>query len=89
MDTYKVARLFRNGRSQAVRLPVQFEFDADQVYIRQTDNGDLIISKRKYIQDNWNHLLEMLKNTPVPDNFMDKQERDQRISDRDPFEGVE
>ncbi|EGL4350509.1 AbrB/MazE/SpoVT family DNA-binding domain-containing protein [Salmonella enterica] len=89
MDTYKVARLFRNGRSQAVRLPVQFEFDADQVYIRQTENGDLIISKRKYVQDNWNHFFGMLKNTPVPDNFMDKQERDQGISDRDPFEGVE
>ncbi len=29
----KIARLFRNGRNQAVRLPVEFEFDAEQVYV--------------------------------------------------------
>lgn len=89
MHTYKVARLFRNGRSQAVRLPVQFEFDADQVYIRQTDNGDLIISKNKCSQDNWNQFFEMLKTTSVPENFMDQQDRKQGRSDRDPFEGIE
>jgi len=30
-----VAKLFRNGRSQAVRLPREFRFEGDRVRIRQ------------------------------------------------------
>lgn len=40
----KVAHLFRNGRNQAVRLPVEFEFDATQVYIFKEENGDITLS---------------------------------------------
>ncbi len=28
----RIAKLFKNGRNQAVRLPVEFEFDTDRVY---------------------------------------------------------
>lgn len=42
----KVVRLFRNGRNQAVRLPVEFEFDATQVYIFKEENGDITLSTR-------------------------------------------
>lgn len=38
MDT---ARLFRNGRSQAVRLPKHYRFDGDQVYIKRM--GDAVV----------------------------------------------
>jgi antitoxin VapB len=37
-----VAKLFRNGRSQAVRLPQEFRFEGDRVRIRRTDEGVLI-----------------------------------------------
>ena len=36
------ARLFRDGRSQAVRIPREFEFAADEVMIHQ-EQGRLII----------------------------------------------
>ena len=36
------AKLFRNGRSQAVRLPKEFRFPGDQVRIRKTRNGVLL-----------------------------------------------
>ncbi|SUB34423.1 Virulence-associated protein and related proteins [[Pasteurella] mairii] len=36
----RIASLFKNGRSQAVRLPVDFEFNAQQIYIRKEANGD-------------------------------------------------
>jgi antitoxin VapB len=38
----KEARLFRNNRSQAVRIPVEFELPGDRVLIRR-EGGKLII----------------------------------------------
>jgi len=41
----KTAKLFSNGRSQAVRLPAAFRFEGDEVYIRRDDEtGDVILS---------------------------------------------
>jgi antitoxin VapB len=37
-----VAKLFRNGRSQAVRLPREFRFEGDRVRIRRVDQGVLL-----------------------------------------------
>lgn len=34
----KTAKLFQNGRSQAVRLPKEFRLDGDEVYIKKTGN---------------------------------------------------
>jgi antitoxin VapB len=36
------AKLFRNGRSQAVRLPREFRFEGDRVRIRRVGNGVLL-----------------------------------------------
>ena len=35
----KTAKLFRNGNSQAVRLPQEFRFDGDEVRIRKEGNA--------------------------------------------------
>lgn len=85
----KAAKIFKNGRNQAVRLPVQFEFDTDLVYIRQEENGDLVISKHQSRQDNWDQLFGMLESTHFPSDFLDAAERKQDVSTRDPFGGVE
>ena len=37
-----VARLFRNGRSQAVRLPQEFRFEGDRVRVRRVAGGVLL-----------------------------------------------
>jgi antitoxin VapB len=37
-----VAKLFRNGRSQAVRLPREFRFEGDRVRISRTEQGVLL-----------------------------------------------
>jgi antitoxin VapB len=42
MSTIKTAKLFRNGRSQAVRLPREFRFEGNEVRIRQIDGGVLL-----------------------------------------------
>jgi antitoxin VapB len=38
----RIAKLFRNGRSQAVRLPHEFRFEGDQVRIRRLGRGVLL-----------------------------------------------
>jgi antitoxin VapB len=42
MAKSKVAKLFRNGRSQAVRLPKEFRFEGDRVRVRQVEGGVLL-----------------------------------------------
>jgi antitoxin VapB len=39
------AKLFWNGRSQAVRLPKEFRFEGDSVTIRRVEGGVLLESK--------------------------------------------
>ncbi len=42
----QTAKIFTNGRSQAVRLPKEFHFDTDEAYItRQGEN--IVISAKK------------------------------------------
>ncbi len=39
------AKLFKNGRSQAVRLPKEFRFEGTEVRIRRAGNGVLLEPK--------------------------------------------
>jgi len=41
----KTAKIFLNNRSQAVRLPKEFQFRATEVYIRK-EGGDVILSPK-------------------------------------------
>jgi antitoxin VapB len=43
----RTARLFRNGRSQAVRIPKEFEFEGDEVLINKDESGRLILEAVK------------------------------------------
>lgn len=80
------ARLFQNGRSQAVRLPVAYRFDdCDEVFIRRDpETGDLILSRRP---DNWDSFLTARQATEVPADFLSPQDRRQTAQEKDPFEG--
>lgn len=42
MPKTDIAKLFRNGRSQAVRLPQEFRFEGDRVRIRRVGQGVLL-----------------------------------------------
>ena len=49
----QTAKLFKNGRSQAVRLPASFRFNATEVYVRRDEaTGDVILSERP-TRKNW------------------------------------
>jgi antitoxin VapB len=75
MDT---AKLFINGRSQAVRLPKAYRFKGKEVYIKKVSQGILIIPKDESIWDIWEQNLRkydkpFLADRNQPDS---QQERD-------------
>jgi len=84
----RMAKLFKNGRNQAVRLPVEFQFDTDRVYIRKDDEGNVILSPKPAKQENWETVFQLINKAHVPDTFLDEEERNQGSADRDPFAGA-
>jgi antitoxin VapB len=81
-----IAKLFNNGRSQAVRLPAAYRFDTKEVYIRQDpETGDVILSRRP---GDWSGFLRALETARAPADFLDADERRQASQARDPLEGV-
>jgi len=53
----KSAKLFVNGRSQAVRLPKAFRFEGNEVYIKEVSEGVLLIPKNRSLWDIWEQNL--------------------------------
>lgn len=78
------AKIFITGRSQAVRLPVQFRFEGKEVYIRRDPNtGDVVLSRRP---PSWDGFFALDQTTDVPADFMSEADREQGEHGRDPFE---
>ena len=63
------AKLFKNGKSQAVRLPKQFKFQGTEVYIKRIGRNVMLIPK----DDPWESLISSLDN--FSDDFMGKREQ--------------
>jgi antitoxin VapB len=62
------AKLFRNGRSQAVRLPVDFRFEGSEVYVRRDPaTGDVILSRRPA---SWHDFFDLTSTLNIPDDFL-------------------
>ena len=77
-----LAKVFSNGRSQAVRLPAEYRFKSKEVYIRRDENtGNVVLSEKP---DSWDAFLAMLEGLDVPDDFLPGR---QAAEARDPFEG--
>ncbi len=47
------AKLFINGRSQAVRIPKAYRFEGNEVYIKKVTGGILLLSKKQSPWDLW------------------------------------
>ena len=69
----RTAKLFRNGRSQAVRLPAEYRFQSSEVYIRRDPaSGDVILSRRP---ESWQDFFELMNTIDVPEDFLaDRQD---------------
>ena len=64
----QTAKLFRNGRSQAVRLPAEFRFPGAEVYVRRDPaTGDVILSRRP---DSWQDFFDFVETLDLPEDFL-------------------
>lgn len=81
---HQTAKIFATGRSQAVRLPLEFRFDVAEVFIRHDPaTGDVVLSRKP---TDWQGLLDVV--TQNKDDYLGLERR-QTHSRRDPFEGYQ
>lgn len=67
------AKVFMSGRSQAVRIPAQFRFPSNEVYIRRDPkNGDVILSESP---GSLREILAALHQLEIPEEFLSPLER--------------
>ena len=83
----QTAKLFINGRSQAVRLPVAFHFDAKEVFIRGDAETDDIILSRLPPRGTISLRHANRASKDASSDFLDAKERKQTPQERDPFDG--
>lgn len=71
----QTAKLFMNGRSQAVRLPAEFRFEGQEVYIRRDPlSGDVILSTRRGWRS-WDEFLAGQDPSAVPEDFLQSRKQ--------------
>ena len=78
----RTAKLFLNGRSQAVRLPADFRFEGQEVLVRRDpDTGDVILSPKS---NGWDDFIKLVKRSNLPQDFMNDRSKE-LAQDRDLF----
>ena len=84
VEPRKVARVFMNGRSQAVRLPKEFRFDTDRVAIRR-EGRHVVLSP---MFEDWEDYFR--NSTPLPDDFEaatpEMRKGELPLEEREPFD---
>jgi antitoxin VapB len=64
----RTAKLFRNGRSQAVRLPSEYRFEGSEVFVRRDPvTGDVILSRRP---ESWEDFFSLLATADIRKDFL-------------------
>ena len=80
----QTAKVFATGRSQAIRLPLEFRFDVPEVFIRRDPaTGDVVLSRKP---TDWQGLLDAVALNTDEDFVLERRSAQAR---RDPFEGWE
>ena len=71
-----VAKVFRTGRSQAIRLPKEFRVEADTVYLKRTNEAFLVI-----IKEPWEIFFEGVEQ--LSDKFLGSERVQPNLESRD------
>jgi len=82
----QTAKVFVTGRSQAVRLPMEFRFDGPEVFIRRDPTtGDVVLSRKP---TDWQGLLEAVAQNKDEDFVLERSAKSGADkARRDPFKG--
>ena len=82
----RTARLFNNGGSQAVRLPAEFRFEGNEVFVRRDEKtGDVILS-RKSGAKSWSEYLAARDGAGVSADFMAERPLNTPLTERALFD---
>ena len=71
----KTAKLFKNGRSQAVRLPKEFRFEGTEVAIRRDPaTGEVVLLQpaAKTIKS-WQEWFDLFDSIEIPDDVFERE----------------
>jgi antitoxin VapB len=72
-----MTRIFKNGNSQAVRLPKEFQFRGDKVYIKRAGRNIILIPK----DEPWEMFERSLDE--FTDDYMEGQRLQPSLEDRE------
>jgi antitoxin VapB len=79
---HQTAKIFATGRSQAVRLPLEFRFSETEVFIRKDPtSGDVVLSRKP---TDWQGLLDVVALNKQDDFLIERRQTHTR---RDPLDG--
>jgi antitoxin VapB len=68
MTQAEKAKIFKTGRSQAVRIPLDYRFGSEEVFIRRDpQTGDVILSQAP---GTWEDIFSALDAAGVPGDFL-------------------
>jgi antitoxin VapB len=82
----RTAKIFMDGLDQAVRLPAEFRFDSEEVYVRRDpETGDIILSQKPEAMS-WQQLIA-LRDSVLGDVFHGRERSGDNASSPDTIEG--
>jgi antitoxin VapB len=68
-----IAKIFRNGRSQAVRLPREFRFEGSEVRVRRVAEG-VLLEAVIASPEKWFAALDAQRKVPFMDHSKDRNQ---------------
>lgn len=71
------AKVFENGRSQAIRLPKEYRFSTDEVVVNKI--GDIVLLMPK--TNKWSSFMQAID--MFSDDFMEKERPDEKEQERE------
>lgn len=85
MSETRRAKLFKNGASQAVRLPAEFRFEGDEVYVSRNEvTGDVVLSSKPGARV-WTEFFDLMQTVDIPSDFMTERPMNRLPVERDVF----
>jgi antitoxin VapB len=75
----KIAKLFQNGQSQAVRLPKEFRFEGEEVFIKKYGKITILFP----VENPWEPLLNSINK--FSEDFMEIREQPEQQKREDIF----
>ena len=85
MAKARIAKLFKTGASQAVRLPAEFRFKGDQVYISRDEKTNNVTLSEKPGSQVWEEFFEFVRGIDIPKDWMKDRPMNRISKDRKPL----